>query len=112
PMTGAPGTVAGATGVTTFDDADGADEPTAFTVTTWNVYDVPLVSPVTTRLVADDAAVRSAPTCRPVALSTTRTSYRTIGEPPLLVGAVHRAVASALPADAAPKSNGGSPIVR
>jgi hypothetical protein len=51
--------------VTVFDDADGCDGPTLLTAVTWNRYTVPLVSPVTTKLVADAAAVRKAPTCVP-----------------------------------------------
>src|SRR4051812_37106816 len=52
PMTGAPGTVAAATGVTVPDCADHAPEPTAFTARTRKLYAVPLVSPVTTVLAA------------------------------------------------------------
>lgn len=74
PMIGAPGTVASAAGVTVFDDAESSDEPMLLTALTWKRYVVPLVSPVTDRLVAGAPAVRNAPTCAPVALATTRTS--------------------------------------
>ena len=47
PMIGAPGTVAGALGVTLFDAADAAPVPIALVALTINVYAVPLVSPVT-----------------------------------------------------------------
>src|SRR6478609_7611881 len=92
PMTGAPGTVAG---VTAIDRAEKALVPTAFTAATWKRYAVPLVRPVTTRLVAAAPAGRRAPTWVPAAL-TTRTENPVMGEPPL-VPAVHRTVAEALP---------------
>jgi hypothetical protein len=50
---GAPGTAAG---VTAFDGDDAGLVPAAFAAVTVNVYDVPLVRPVTTTLVADAAA--------------------------------------------------------
>ena len=51
-LVGAPGAVAGATGVTAFDAADGTDVPTAFVAVTVNVYDVPFVRPGTVTDVA------------------------------------------------------------
>ena len=51
PMTGAVGAV-GARGVTLFDAADSAPRPTALTARTRKLYAGPLVSPVTTVLVA------------------------------------------------------------
>ena len=63
PITGAPGAVAGgATGVTEFDRAEKAPAPTPLVACTWNWYAVPLVRPVTTRLVAVGPAGRNAPT--------------------------------------------------
>src|SRR6478735_12394125 len=97
PMTGAPGTVAG---VTAIDRAEKALVPTAFTAATWKRYAVPLVRPVTTRLVAAAPAGRRAPTWVPAAL-TTRTENPVMGEPPL-APAVHRTVAEALPGVAVP----------
>src|SRR6478735_5301482 len=97
PMSGAPGTVAG---VTAIDRAEKALVPTAFTAATWKRYAVPLVRPVTTRLVAAAPAGRRAPTWVPAAL-TTRTENPVMGEPPL-VPAVHRTVAEALPGVAVP----------
>src|SRR6478735_4144129 len=98
PMTGAPGTVAG---VTAIDRAEKALVPTAFTAATWKRYAVPLVSPVTTRLVAAAPAGRRAPTWVLVATLTTRTENPVMGEPPL-APAVHRTVAEALPGVAVP----------
>src|SRR4051794_21015302 len=96
-MTGAPGTVAG---VTALDSAEKVLVPTAFTAATWKRYVVPLVSPVTTRLVAAAPAGRRTPTWVPAAL-TTRTENPVMGEPPL-VPAVHLTVAEALPRAAVP----------
>src|SRR3954452_15266890 len=97
PMTGAPGTVAG---VTALDSAEKVLVPTAFTAATWKRYVVPLVSPVTTRLVAAAPAGRRTPTWVPAAL-TTRTENPVMGEPPL-VPAVHVTVAVVLPRVAVP----------
>ena len=47
PIVGAPGTVAGATGVTLFDAVDGGPVPMPLLALTVNVYAVPLVSPLT-----------------------------------------------------------------
>ena len=47
PIVGAPGTVAATFGVTLFDAAEAALEPTALVAFTLNVYVVPLVSPAT-----------------------------------------------------------------
>jgi hypothetical protein len=58
---GAPGTVAGATGVTLFEAADAALVPTVLVAVTLNVYAVPLVSPVRVALVAGAATVALAP---------------------------------------------------
>src|SRR3712207_4993311 len=66
PMTAAVGTVAG---VTAFDPADSVPSPTAFTARTRKVYAVPLVSPVTTVLVAVPAT--------PVTVRTTVVPVRT-----------------------------------
>jgi hypothetical protein len=60
-----------AIGVTVFDSAEGVPDPTALTAETWSRYTVPLVKPVTTRLVAEGTAVRSTPTWVLVASSTT-----------------------------------------
>src|SRR4051794_13392581 len=97
-MPGALGTVAG---VTAADRADCGLLPTAFTAATVNVYVVPLVRPVTFRLVAVGPAV----TVRigVAALPTkTRTSKRVIGDPPLLAGAVKLTTAEAFPLVTAP----------
>ena len=59
-MVGAPGAVAGATGVTAFDAADDPDVPTAFVAVTVNVYDVPFTNPDTVTDVAP-AVVAEAP---------------------------------------------------
>ena len=48
---GAPGTVAGATGVTEVDAADAGPAPTELIAMTVNVYPVPLVNPVIVVLV-------------------------------------------------------------
>jgi hypothetical protein len=47
PMVGAPGAVAGAVGVTTFDGADGGPVPMLFVAVTVKVYALPFASPVT-----------------------------------------------------------------
>ena len=69
---GAPGatTGAGAAGVTVLDDAEGTLSPMALVAVTVKWYVVPLVRPVTTRLVAPAAAGRSAPTAALAASST------------------------------------------
>ena len=54
PMIGALGTAAG---VTAFDAGDAAPVPTLFVAVTVNVYDVPLVRPVTTIGLAPPLAV-------------------------------------------------------
>ena len=84
-----------------FDDADATLVPMALVAVTVKWYVVPLVNPVTTRLVAAAPAGRRAPTCTFAALST-RTLYPVIAEPPLLAGTVHLTVADALPAVATP----------
>jgi hypothetical protein len=69
-LLGAPGAVtvgAAAAGVTVLDGADSGLVPVAFTARTVNLYDVPLLSPVTFRLVAVLAAVRTVPTAAFVA---------------------------------------------
>ena len=66
-MLGAPGTVAG---VTALEDAEAGPVPMALVAVTVKWYVVPLVRPVTTRLVAAAPAGRSAPTCTLAALST------------------------------------------
>jgi hypothetical protein len=52
---GAAGTVVttGATGVTTFDEADRGPSPSTFSARTSKLYETPLSSPVTTKLVLD-----------------------------------------------------------
>jgi hypothetical protein len=57
PIVGAPGVVAG---VTALEEPEAADVPAAFVAVTVNVYEVPLVRPVTTILVAP-AVVAVAP---------------------------------------------------
>src|SRR3954451_1499158 len=89
---GVAGAVAGATGVTAALAGENPLVPTALIAATWKVYAVPLVSPVTFRLVP--VAGRSAPAC--VAPENTRTVYPVIGEPPS-AGAVQVTVADALP---------------
>src|SRR5664280_371332 len=66
PMTGAPGTVAD---VTATERAENAPVPAALVAATAKVYAVPLVSPVTTRLVALAGAVWLRTTVVPVPLS-------------------------------------------
>src|SRR4051812_21247831 len=51
PIVGAPGTVIPSCGVTAADSAEFGPVPTAFTAATRNVYVVPLVRPVTCRVV-------------------------------------------------------------
>ena len=62
-MTGAPGTLAG---VTAADRAEYALTPTELLAATVNVYAVPLVRPVTTRVLALAAAVTVLSTVAPV----------------------------------------------
>ncbi len=75
PMLGAPGAVSvgGAAGVTGLDSAERRPVPTALVALTWNLMAVPLVRPVTVRLVAPAPAGRSAPICALVAELTTLT---------------------------------------
>src|SRR2546422_973169 len=54
---GAPGTVAGATGVALLEGAEAALLPTALVATTVNVWAVPLVSPASVADVAGAATV-------------------------------------------------------
>src|SRR4051794_10943597 len=70
PMTGGPGTVAPAVGVTVFEEAEKAPVPTLLVAATWKWYGVPFVSPVTTRLVVPAAEGRRTPTCCSAAFST------------------------------------------
>ena len=87
---GAPGTVAGAFGVTLFDGAEAALLPTAFVAITVNVYVVPFVRPVS---VADvPVTVALAPT------GLEDTVYEVMALPPSLSGAVQETVAEASPA--------------
>ncbi len=70
-MDGAPGAVTGATGVTVLDRADTALAPAELFALTVNRTAVPLVKPVTSKLVDPAGAVRNAPICVvPAALST------------------------------------------
>src|SRR5690349_5480198 len=89
---GAPGTVAGATGVTLLEGAEDGLEPTAFVATTVNVYVVPLVRPVTVADVTLFATRMLAPAGLEVIV------YEVIGLPPVESGASHATVADALPA--------------
>jgi hypothetical protein len=94
PMTGAPGTPGGATGVTLFDAAEGGPAPNAFVAVTVKVYEVPFARPVT---VSDGPG--------PVAVNPPgfeSAVYDVIGEPPFDAGAVNVTVACALPAVAVP----------
>jgi hypothetical protein len=78
---GAPGTVAGTAEA---EDVDGSEVPEAFVAVTLNVYEVPLVRPVTTQVVS--------PVVRHVLPSGVETTvYREITAP-LLAGAVHDTV--------------------
>ena len=86
---GGPGTVAG---VTEFDGADAGPVPTEFAAVTVKVYEVPLVSPVTTCVVEVLPALVSTP---PAGFEVT--VYPVIAAPPLLAGAVKETVACALP---------------
>jgi hypothetical protein len=95
PIVGTPGAV-GATGVTVFEAAEKAPEPTAFAARTRKEYAVPLTSPVAVKLVDTGTLVRT--TVAPLVRSTV---YPVIGEPPS-AGAVQVTVADALPAVAAP----------
>ena len=52
---GTPGTV---TGTTALDEVDAEPVPTLLVAVTVNVYEVPLVRPVTVQLVVDDVHVR------------------------------------------------------
>jgi hypothetical protein len=61
---GAPGTVAGAEGVTADEAADCTPVPTALIAATVNVYAVPFVNPVTVNDVAADP-VNTAPCATP-----------------------------------------------
>ena len=60
-LVGAPGTVAGADGVTAFDAPDAGPVPTAFAAVTVNVYDVPLVRPATVAEVAPVVVAEAPP---------------------------------------------------
>ena len=51
--------------MTALDGAEYGLVPSALVAETWKVYVDPLVRPVTTRLVAPEAAVRRAPTWAP-----------------------------------------------
>src|SRR5207253_4443256 len=87
---GAPGTVAGATGVTLLEASEGALLPTALLATTVKVYAVPLVRPVSVADVPVTVALA------PVGLEVT--VYEVMALPPSLTGAVQETVAEALPA--------------
>jgi hypothetical protein len=83
---GAPGTVAG---VTALEVSEGAPVPTAFVAVTVNLYEVPLVRPVTVIGVVAPVPVKL-PGCEV-------TVYEVIGLPPLLPGAAKETEACALP---------------
>ncbi len=93
---GAAGTVAAATGVTTFDAADDGPVPTAFVAATLNVYAVPFTKPDTNTDVAPAPAGVDACAVEPTNGVTT---YPVIGLPPL-AGATQLTVADAFPATA------------
>jgi len=95
---GAPGTVAG---VTEFDAVDPALVPTTLVAVTLNVYAVPLVSPVTDRVVAGGFPFTPATVRAVCAVVPTNgvIVYRVMTLPPL-DGAVQFTVADALPAAA------------
>src|SRR5674476_1216717 len=91
-------TAATVAGVTALDTTENGPVPTAFVARTWNVYAVPLVSPVTVRLVAPAAAGRRAPTGRPVSTLTTCPEYPVTGDPPSSGGGAHLTTADELAA--------------
>jgi hypothetical protein len=78
-------------GVTAFDAADDAETPAALIAVTVNVYEVPLVSPVTVADVAVAAALAV------VSLDAV-TVYPVIADPPFEAGAFQVTVACPLPA--------------
>jgi hypothetical protein len=90
PMVGAPGTP---WGVTLFEGAEAAPVPTELVALTVNVYDVPLVRPVTVQ-----GDVAHVPVCPPEDVAV----YERIVAPPLLPGGVKLTVAWPLPAVAVP----------
>ena len=92
---GAPGTPVGVTAV---DGADTAPLPTALVAITVNVYAVPFVNPVTTRLAAGGVPVIVRAVCAVAPIYGT-TVYLVITLPPL-AGAVHDTVAEPEPATA------------
>ena len=81
-------------GTTALDAADGAPVPATLFAVTTNVYDVPLVRPVT--VMGEVAPVAVAPPGLAV------TVYPVIADPPADAGAVNVTVASSLPAIAVP----------
>ena len=87
---GAPGAVAGTTGVTAALGLEPALLPTALVAVTVNVYAVPLVRPVTVQLVAVVQVL-----VPPVGLEVT--AYPVMALPPLLTGAVQDTTACPLP---------------
>jgi hypothetical protein len=89
-----------ARGVTVLEAKDSAPWPAEFTARTRKLYAVPLVSPVTTVLVAVPempVTVRST-----VVPRRTWTRYSLIASPPVFVGGAHCTVALASPAVAVP----------
>ena len=72
PIVGAPGAVSTAptVGVTALEFGDAGPVPMAFVAVTVKWYVVPLMRPVTSKLVAAAPAGRSAPTCALAASST------------------------------------------
>jgi len=78
---GAPGIVAGTAAA---EDADASDVPEMFVALTLNVYEVPLVRPVTTQVVS--------PAVRHVLPSGVETTVYRVITAPLLAGAVHDTV--------------------
>src|SRR5450631_3322474 len=82
---GAPGT---ALGVTAPLAGEAGEVPTPFVAVTVNVYEVPLVRPVTVAVVAPAVAA-----VRPPGLAVT--VYPVTGQPPLLAGAAHDTTAEA-----------------
>jgi hypothetical protein len=100
PIVGAPGATAGGAGITVFEVAESAPTPLALTACTAKLYEVPLVRPVPTELVALAGM--------PVMVLTTVVPLRTtisklvIGEVPALAGAAKVTVAVVFPAVAVP----------
>ena len=79
-------------GVIDEDAVDAVEFPAPFVATTVNVYEVPLVSPVTVAEVVDDVAVKLP--------GDDVTVYEVMTDPPVDAGALHETVDCPFPADA------------